>query len=312
MKTEELKSKIQSILTKKYGLNVFACVKEDGKLILYKFLINDRLKDDIKSMINSTMVKTFVSENFELESVDNIADEKHALYEIVQDENFYPFKFINDYERVNDVYSEKEQANLCGLFFKINFNNNEIWLYQHIYQVRMIKRSKSLYAMLTNTTYVPLDRDILKIDSRLDILIINKSIITSNIDLLQRSFGFEKYIRNEASKTIQMINDLGIVSDISKVLEFGNNKNLTNAKKLLKAKHSQVLKMGKGKLINGLKKHNRYKTMFNFENDRIIIKTQQDIKNLITMLNDNIVRSELTNLEYDSLNKNILEPLNKI
>lgn len=70
--------------------------------------------------------------------------------------------------------------------------------------------------------------------------------------------------------------------------------------------------MEKDNLINGLKKHDRYKTMFNFENDRIIIKTQQDIKNLITMLNDNIVRSELTNLEYDSLNKKVLELLNKI
>lgn len=310
MKTEELKSKIKSILTKKYGLNVFACVKENGELTLHKFLINDRLKDDIKLMINSTVEKTFISENCELKSADNIADKSQALYEIVQNKNFYPFKFINNYANVSDVYSEKEQGNLYGLFFKLNFNDNEIWFYQHIYQVRMIKRSKSLYAMLTNTTYVPLDRDILKIDSRLDILIINKSIITSNIDLLQRSFGFENYIHNEASKTIQMINDLDIVSDISKVIEFGNHKNLTNAKKLLKSKQSQVLKMEKGQLINSLKKHDRYKTMFNFKNDRIIIKTQQNIKNLINMLNDNIVRSELTNLEYDSLNKNILKPLN--
>lgn len=103
MKTEELKSKIQSILTKKYGLNMFAFVKEDDKLILYKFFINDRLKDDIKSMINSTMAKTFVSENFELESVDNIANERQALYEIVQDENFYPFEFINNYVNVSDI-----------------------------------------------------------------------------------------------------------------------------------------------------------------------------------------------------------------
>lgn len=309
MKTEEFKSKIKSILTKEYGLNVFACVKDDGKLILHKFLINDSLKDDIKLMIKLTIEKTFISENYKLESVENIANERQTLYEIVQDQNYYPFEFINNYANVSDIYSEKEQTNLYGLFFKINFNDNEIWLYQHIYQVRMIKRSKSLYAMLTNTTYVPLDRDILKIDSRLDILIINKSIITSNIDLLQKSFGFENYIRNEASKTIKMINDLGIVSDISKVIEFGSNKNLTNAKKLLKAKHSQVLKMEKGKLIDGLKRHDRYKTMFYIKKDKIIIKTQQDIKNLITMLNDNIVRSELTNLEYDSLNKNILEPL---
>ena len=161
----------------------------------------------------------------------------------------------------------------------------------------------SSYAMLNGNTYVTLDRDILKIDSRFDFLIINESIITSNIKLLQTSFGFDKYICNEAEKTISIISELDIVSDTEKIFAFSDKQKLTNAKKLLKAKNSPVLNMEKDELINGLKKHPRYKDKFQFKDKKIVINSQKDVNELIKMLNDDIVRSELTNREYDSSTK---------
>ena len=52
--------------------------------------------------------------------------------------------------------------------------------------------------------------------------------------------------------------------------------------------------MKKNDLLENLKKHSRYKTMFKFEEDHIVISSQKEAAAFIKMLNDDIVRSELT------------------
>lgn len=128
-------------------------------------------------------------------------------------------------------------------------------------------------------------------------------------DLMQRFFGFEQYIRAGAQKTIEIIRDLDIVDSLEKFVAFENKSKLTNAKKLLKAKNSPVLQMKKNDLLENLKKHSRYKTMFKFEEDHIVISSQKEAAAFIKMLNDDIVRSELTGKEYDSSSKMLLGPV---
>lgn len=96
---------------------------------------------------------------------------------------------------------------------------------------------------------------------------------------------------------------------LEKFVAFENKSKLTNAKKLLKAKNSPVLQMKKNDLLENLKKHSRYKTMFKFEEDHIVISSQKEAAAFIKMLNDDIVRSELTGKEYDSSSKMLLGPV---
>ncbi len=312
MNSTEMKDTIKAVMRSEnpYGIKIYAYLDDEENKTIKKFLANDALTEEVKKMINPIIDTRFLLEEIELDSSDNISDNRRVLYEINQTDNYSPFSFLSDANNIADNYSEKDQDSLAGLFFRINLNDDVIWLYQHIYHVRLIKRSKSIYAVLSpGDKYIPLDRDIFNIDSRIDLAIINGSIITSNISLLQQSFGFEKYIRSEAAKTIQTIETLDILSDTSKLLAFEDKAKLTNAKKLLKAQKSPVLDMDKTALISGLQKHPRYKNKFKFEKGKIIINSQKDVAELIKMLNDDIVRSELTNQEYDSTAKNRLEPL---
>lgn len=102
---------------------------------------------------------------------------------------------------------------------------------------------------------------------------------------------------------------MDIVDSLEKFVAFENKSKLTNAKKLLKAKNSPVLQMKKNDLLENLKKHSRYKTMFKFEEDHIVISSQKEAAAFIKMLNDDIVRSELTGKEYDSSSKMLLGPM---
>lgn len=180
---------------------------------------------------------------------------------------------------------------------------------EDIYSVSRIDRSKNVIALFIGDTYDEVDSDIVQIDSRADIIIFSSSAVTAKMDLMQRFFGFEQYIRAGAQKTIEIIRNLDIVDSLEKFVAFENKSKLTNAKKLLKAKNSPVLQMKKNDLLENLKKHSRYKTMFKFEEDHIVISSQKEAAAFIKMLNDDIVRSELTGKEYDSSSKMLLAPM---
>lgn len=313
MNADNMKKRIAEIMrtTCPCGLNIYACLKESTGIAMRKLLINSALREKTLAVLNAIVEHQYFDNDVQLDSADSIADERKVLYEIKQDDNYRPYAFLEEYNSKEiRSFGEKDINGLIGFAFRVNLNSKFIWLYQQVYQLRLIKHIKGVCAILsTDSTYVPLDRPVIKFDERIDVLIIGKSIITSNIGLLQRTFGFEKYIRSEAQKAIEKIDELGIVSDTTKIVDFEGKSSLTNAKKLLKAKNSPVLEMKRSELIAGLQKHPRYKDKFRFENGKIVISSQKDVGELVKMLNDSIVKSELTGREYDSVNKNILPPL---
>ena len=312
MDTVSLKSKINSIMFSgiNHGLSVFAWLEDDTQPRLKQFLIDENLRSQLIQMLDREVKDRFLGDEVEVDSSENIADKRRVLYEFQQSETYAPFGVIREWDSVTEQYSESDQKKLRGLLFRINRNDDDIWVYQRVYNVSLVKRSKSLLAAVGKTnTYVLMDSDVLRIDSRIDVLVVGDSFFSSNIDLLQKSFGFDRYIRGEAAKTIQLIDELDIVSDTGKITAFGDKETLSNAKKLLQAKSSPVLKMKKRDLLTRIKKHPRYKDKFKIQNNKIIITSQKDAGEFIKLLNDDILRSELTGREYDSLSKIILEPL---
>ena len=312
MTAKEMREKMQRIFHSEasHGISAFAYIDAENGFILKKFVMTDDLRDNVSQMLDSVVEQQFLSDETELDSADNIADNRKILYEIVQNTEYSPFPALSGYRTVNEQYSENDQNSLVGFFYRVNVNEESIWLYQQVYQSRLVKRNRSIYAALSrNHTYELLQHEVLKIESRVDFVIIGNSIITSNITLMQSKFGFDKYVRSEASATIELIKGMEFVQGIDILQNLASKDQLTTAKKLMKAKHSPVLRMEHDILITAIRKHHRYKEKFIIESDCIVIKNQKDAKEFLKMLNDDIVRSDLTNQEYDSSTKTMLDPV---
>ena len=311
MTKEEIQASIKSIMFSGSvcGIEIYACLHDESEYQTKKIRATDKLLSSTKDKVAGFINCTFLADDAEFDTSENIADNKKEFYEISLTENYRPFAFLDDAEKRTEYYSESDRNKLSGFLFKINLNDQYFWVYQHIYSVSRIDRSKNIIARLTGDTYDEIDSDIVQIDSRADIIIFSSSVVTAKMDLMQRFFGFEQYIRAGAQKTIEIIRDMDIVDSLEKFVAFENKSKLTNAKKLLKAKNSPVLQMKKNDLLENLKKHSRYKTMFKFEEDHIVISSQKEAAAFIKMLNDDIVRSELTGKEYDSSSKMLLGPM---
>lgn len=309
MTKDEMQEYLRSIISgeAKNGIEIFVCLKIDSVYSLKKLIATNQLLDSVDNKLINTLKEKHLSEEIEYDSSDNIADNKKSLYEVIQDNEYHPFLFLENYKNISEKYSDNDRKALTGLFFRINLNDCFFWIYQHVYSVSKIDRSNHIFAIRYGNVYTEINKEILHIGSRIDFLIIENSIITDKVDLLQKHFSFESYIRTGAKKTIDAINNLGIVSGMEKFISFEDKTKLTNAKKLLKARNSKVLKMEKKTLFKRLKKHSRYSKIFVFKDNQIIINSQKDVEMFIKMLNDDILKSELTGQDYDSPIKSALE-----
>lgn len=310
---ERVKELVSSIIDNKkgFGMSAFVVLKPNGNedTIIKKFMLDDDLLCSVKKMFVGVLQEKFLDENILIESFEDISDERCVFYEIPQTTSFRPFKFEEQYKLKLESYDESLVDDIVGFAFRFSINNKKFWMYQHICYSQLVKRSKNIYAILSkDDVYRSLDRDIIKIESKFDVLIVDNTIITSKIKLLERCFGFDVFIREEAQDTIDFICSMDIVNDIEMIGKFENKKSLTNAKKLLKVKKSPVLRMNRDTLIKRVKVHPRYSDVV-IEDDKISLKTQKDVLEFINLLNDNFLKSELTEAEYDSTVKKELEPI---
>lgn len=310
MNVTEMQTSIRTVIDNEFGLQAFSVLKKNDDFSLAKFLMNDELCRKVKGLLVSVLNSRYLGEETELDEIENIADNRKVFYEIPQSEEYKPFSFLSTYADVTAIYKEENVDQLFGFAFRFNVNDTSFWIYQQISYPQLIKRSNNLYAILyRGNIYSSLKKDVLKIERKADCLIIDNSIITSKIDLMQRFFQFEVYVRREAEKTIELISGMEVVDNLDKFFAVGAQKALTNAKKLVKAKHSPVLRMDKDTLLHKLSTLPRYKGKFEINGGKIIITNQKQAVEFIKMLNDSILKSELTDAEYDSTVKIELAPM---
>ena len=150
------------------------------------------------------------------------------------------------------------------------------------------------------------DKEMLKIDKRGELLILDNTILVRNVKVLQDFFGFQVFVRNQAQSVISKLEELDIIGNIATLKEYQTGEKLTISKKLMKVKNSPVLAMDKDELINKIPLVPRYKNIIHIENGKIRTNTKKDVDNLMKLLNDDYVKSELTDMEYDSTSKTLL------
>lgn len=306
MTFEEFENRIVSIIDNihGWGFEMYACIKENFNLIYKTIDVDEALIGSICQKMEACLRERYLDGESEIKSIIDLHDNTNNLYEIVQDDSYFPFKFL--YSSCTENFMSKDESHLYGFLFKFNINNNCIWGYQQVYPIALPKKSKSFFMYHKGVYYKELKEDLIRVDYRIDLLIVEKSIITKNINLLQNKFGFGALIRKYSSQTLQRIKDMGIIKNIDKLVVFEGEEKLTNAKKLMKISESIALQMDKSNLIQALQTIPRYQGKIKIEYDQIVLRTNSDVKELLKILNDDYLVSELTSEYYESSNKKLV------
>lgn len=244
-----------------------------------------------------------------------LADNQHKYLIFEQGESFSPFSFLNEHERAV-AFSEEDLEDAIGIVFYIRKGISSIWLYQHLWSIMMPNKKKTskmtrMLRMEKGIEFSEMKERLLAIAKKVDILIIDNYLITSNISLLQKSFGFQDYIYQTAEQAIQSIAQTLIVTNVDKLTDYIRRGNSKYAKKMMRIGSSSVFSLSKGELIMKINSIPRWQGKFdvNPTEGTITLNTYKQVEFLIDLFDERYTRSEITNTEYDTDVKSVAEPV---
>jgi len=260
--------------------------------------MQENLNDDEKTVIN-------------LSSADN---RKNVIYQYDLEEYTQLLEMMKNpisnetrkFDFRNDNFDE-----IFGFIIKIGLANNNFSIFRKNYPISLISKDKSFNLSRTGDHHrlVKINEDILKINFQIDFFIIDGLLFICNLNVLERYFNFHEVIKNQAQKSIEIIEESGLLEDIEPLK--ASLENTSFARKLIRiTTGSQVISKIPNNVIIDYTKTNsvlKGKFSYNASGDKIVLTTKKARDYFLKIMNDDILISELTKNYYDSLAKDIIQ-----
>ncbi len=276
----------------------FASISEDS---------SDNLLELFKQNINSI----FLDDNneFKLKSINNVNTEDADTYYYFDSENVYDkiehlTKF--DGEGLETFsFNDSQFSDIDTFLIKIGTSEKHIVLYKKNYPINLLRRGKTLFFKKSAENIDELKDDILKIDRNFQFLVLNEHVLVVNLNMLETQLGYESVIVKKAEEALISIGAIDFLDDISKLEEMVKSKKI--AKKVNLVKDSPVIKIindNQPKVVSFIEGHPELKKSLKFNDEgKLELKSKVSVEKFLKLLDDAYLKSELTDLLYDSLNK---------
>jgi hypothetical protein len=228
--------------------------------------------------------------------LDDKPADLEVMKDLLEDENAEFFNFGAD-----------EFDSISGFVFLLGNENNKLALYKKQYPINLLKRGAILRLFPVNTRLEELKQDILAISDKIDFIQIDDDLVIINVRTLERFFGFEDLIKSQAQITLGVIDNSGFLADVEPLQELAQA--LPSARKLMRVRaDSPVLQLPFERVRDFIKYHPQLKKRirFNAEETQIALDTKVSKQLFLKLLDDDYLKSELTQFNYDSEIKNRL------
>lgn len=222
----------------------------------------------------------------------------HHLADLLQDE-----------ENIGDFNFRTEQvADIFGYIFLLGNDEEKIALYKKQYPINVLRRDRILVFKKSDTRLEEVNDDLISIDRKVQFIQIGEELIVLDTKVLERIFGFENAIRSGAEANVQnLLAPSEFLADAAPLLDRLDN--LTFARKLRRINpNSPVLNVDFEKLRDFIKQHPKLKTRIRFNDDetKIALDTNVSMDLFIKLLDDDYLKSELTDYLYEVDRKDVV------
>lgn len=294
-----------------YGFEVYALIKGDEKTLkrfaFYEKNKNnqDNFKDKIQKTIAEVVKRDYGVEASQYVSVDYVADDQHRIYVLPQNEQYAPFEYLKAVEPKENYFGVNDFDNVDAILFRFKRESRCIWAYQSVQPILIPNKKKENFLVKAISTedmdkFEEFTDRIFTITQKVYLLVVGENILTRDIKLMQRHFGFEQYIRSEAMKVVEDITKTGLVENNFKLQEYVSRPSKTYAKKMLRIKQYNVVKLKSKELIKKIQKTERWRETFTIINGKIQLNTYKDVEHLIDLFDERYTKSLITNDEFDT------------
>jgi hypothetical protein len=319
MNIGELREKLRTLYQGNVGAVAYFILKIEDQLCIRTVDIKNEFLDDLRDCYLRSITNSILNTddtnvgNLQLINISVADQRKDALYEydleaIPMELSFLENITINGEQQIfsSDVDS---LSNLYGYVIAIGNGQSKVLLFRKHYPVSEFSPEKNFFIFESDHRFVKLEKDMIRLDHKIDIFYVDGTIIVKNLNLLESFLGFHDIIKREATASVQAIIAAGIVDNpetLSEMIE-----DISFARKLTKtAINSPVLgKIPTVSIIQFAKTHPALKKKIRFSADesKLHLHTKESKKLFLKLLNDDYLRSELTRAYYDSLAKDAMQ-----
>lgn len=315
MDIKEIKNNLNQILTRDISLNMFFVLEdEEGNYFKRKVdLEQGKTTEELIDLFKSNLLINIIgNEELCLCNLSESDDRRNAIYYF--DYDVYPKDLccIHDFNLDEDVavdkfsFSNENLSGLRGYLIYLGSMTDGVVLYKKHYPISLIKRD-SFMLYKKQQRFVRFDGDeMLRLNENVQVMKLNNEIYVLDIDNFERNFGFESLIIKRATETIEEIEQIGILEDVQVLKDLVDD--ITFARKLSKIREKSpviTLNISNDDIINFTKINPGLRGRFKYSKDgkQIRLDTKASKNAFIKLLNDDYLRSNLTNQEYDSIAK---------
>lgn len=214
-----------------------------------------------------------------------------SLNVVTTKEEQQEFSFIDD-----------DFSNIEGFVFLIGNETNKIALYKKHYPLSLIKRDSSFVGLRKSETgLVRLESDILKVNETFEFLQVDNQVVVFSIKSLESSFGYTGILMRAAKTKFDLIQEAELIENVEELEELIQEKKF--AKKIIKIKaDTPVLALPFDRLKIFILGHPKLKRRlkFNDAQDRIKFHSKTSKELFLKLLSDSYLKSELTDLLYET------------
>jgi hypothetical protein len=294
------------------GLSVYFILKTEVGLIKRQADVdqdvNTKLKDQFLTFIDEELIK---NEDLVFTNLSTVDDRKNAIFSYDFDETPEGLEVMGELidEEEQDIFNfnNDDFNSIFGFVILLGNETQKIALYKKHYPINIIKRDSNIFGFRDATRLVDLEDEMIRISEKFEFIQIGDEIIVLDLNVLERYFGFETVIKNKAATNITIIENSGFLENTQLLQELAND--VRYAKKLMKVKaDSVVFQLDFNKIRDFIRHHPKLKrrVRFNFNGSKIVLDTKVSAGLFLKLLDDDYLKSDLTDFLYETDRKSIL------
>lgn len=207
-------------------------------------------------------------------------------------------------------------VDLKAIVILLGNGSDTLSIYKHHYPTNTYRRNGfSIFrAGINQDRFEKLQQDIIRMSHSIDFIYDGSDIFVANFKVLEKFFGFKEAVKADASSKLATLSARNLVEDVAvlqdRIIAKGD---VTFARKVIRAiSHSRVLNtVSNDRIIQFIKQHHSLskKIKINATDTLIVLDTKISQNFFMKLLNDDYLRSELTQFEYDADSKDLVEQI---
>jgi hypothetical protein len=307
MTLEELRTKIESIVQMEaIGLNVYFLLDTEQGQIIKRANIIENVKTNLVTAYRYSLSQVVANEDLIMIDLSAADDRQTAIYLYDLEEQPAVFAYFESIQNDNEdnpiplfVFDTDNLADLEGYFISIGDFENNVILYRKQMPINLFRQGKIYLVKGHDTQFDKIDQEFLRIDTKIDVISAEDSIIINNISILERHYEFRAIIEHEAEASLENINGLDILENIEVLQERVSD--TTFARKLSKiSTTSPVFNLPTEHIMQFVRNHHILGNEFRYSDDetKILLDTKKSQNFFLRLMNDDFLHSQLTNYDY--------------